>query len=651
MSWGCRWWTCEHWRSASDRRCEAISVKIVFSTTSFGFLRNFQWTIRRLADRGHTIHLLAERGDAVDGQKMASALVADYPSAITSGFLSANHHRIWHSLGMGLRASLDYWRYLDERWHESPKLRARAARLAPAAARAVPRIPLLGSRTGLALLQRLFRALDRVLPCAPDVVAFFERERPDLLLLTPLLYFGSHQVDHVRCARRLGIPSVVGIGSWDHLTTKGLLHEIPDRVLVWNEAQKEEAIELHGVAAGRVLVTGAQAYDHWFTMQPSADRAGFCHRVGLDPDRPLLLYLCSSSFIAPYEVGFVRRWAAAIRASGDERLKSAGLLVRPHPQNADQWRDVELGQEFGNAAVYPKAGVNPIGGAERADYFDSMYHAEAVVGVNTSGMIESGIVGRPVFAVQVEEFRATQDGTLHFRHLKNVEGGLLHLASTVEEHVDQIERSLADPERARRRARGFIQAFVRPHGLNASATERVVDELEAFARLPAPVPVPVSFTTRVGRVVLAPLAVVVMFAASDREKWRYLLIRLTRPVRDAIRPLRSWTRRALRFFRWLPRLTFRLGRRVVRAVFVRPAQLVAHRTRPVIRRLGSAGVHTSRWVRRYSKRAARAARRAVRLGVVRPAQWARRRGRFAAHAVRSWRRRAADEADERRASP
>ena len=38
-------------------------------------------------------------------------------------------------------------------------------------------------------------------------------------------------------------------------------------------------------------------------------------------------------------------------------------------------------------------------------------------------MIESGIIGRPVYTVQAEEFAATQEGTLHFQHLKNVDGG------------------------------------------------------------------------------------------------------------------------------------------------------------------------------------------------------------------------------------
>src|SRR5688572_28585109 len=160
------------------------------------------------------------------------------------------------------------------------------------------RMLIVGSGPGLAVLRRLFRAAERVLPPPDEVVDVFRRVQPDVLLLTPLLYFRSHQVDHVRCARQLGIRSVLGVGSWDHLTTKGLIHEVPDRVLVWNEAQKREAIELHGVAAERVVVTGAQAYDHWFATEPSEDRAAFCTRAGLDTSRPFFLYLCSSPFIA-----------------------------------------------------------------------------------------------------------------------------------------------------------------------------------------------------------------------------------------------------------------------------------------------------------------------------------------------------------------
>jgi hypothetical protein len=552
-------------------------MNILFSASSFGFLRNFQSTIRLLAGQGHRLHLVAERTDAIDGQKMVDALVAEHPG-ITFEILPPSRHRSWYALGGGLRASRDYWRYLDPRWQDAPKLRARAASLAPPLARGAARVPLLGARGSLALLGRLFAALDRTLPPSPDVDALFERVQPDVLLLTPLLYFRSHQVDHVRCARMRGVPSVLGVGSWDHLTTKGLIHEIPDRVLVWNEAQKQEAIELHDVPAERVVVTGSQAYDHWFSTQPSVPRDRFCSPIGLDPGRPILLYLCSSPFIAPYEVGFVRRWIAAIRNSGDPRLRGAGLLVRPHPQNARQWQDVELSREFDNVALWPKTGVNPIGGGARADYFDSMYYADAVVGVNTSGMIESGIVGRPVYSVVDAEFAATQEGTLHFQHLKHVEGGLLHLSASLDEHTVQLARLLADGTAERQHARRFIQAFIRPQGLDVPATPRVAGAvIEAAAERRAPARV--SNLTRLTRAALTPVAAIATLAAMDRAKLRAIVLHRTRPVRLMLRALTSRAIYAGRFARSVPKHAVRLGLVTARALVVDPVRWLRHRVK------------------------------------------------------------------------
>ncbi|HEV8396044.1 MAG TPA: hypothetical protein VGQ37_17310 [Vicinamibacterales bacterium] len=557
-------------------------MKILFSTSSYGFLRNFQSSIRRLAEQGHHIHLLAERSDTVDGQKMADALVAEHPDRITASFLRSSRHRLWHTLGTGLRASLDYWRYLDPRWDDSPKLRARGASMAPAFARRLPDWPILGSRAALAALTRLFHAIDRRLPPPAEVAEVFARERPDLLLLTPLLYFRSHQVDHVRYARSAGVKSIVGIGSWDHLTTKGLIHEVPDRVLVWNEAQKQEAIDLHGVPGERVVVTGSQAYDHWFDMGPSVDRDAFCARVGLDPARPILLYLCSSSFIAPYEAGFVRSWVQAIRASGDPWVRSAGLLVRPHPQNAEQWQPVDLAAEFANVSVWPKAGMNPIGGAARHEYFDSMYHAEAVIGVNTSGMIESGIIGRPVYAVQVTEFAATQDGTLHFQHLKNVDGGLLHLAGTLDEHVAQLARIPVEGEAGRQKVRRFIGGFVRPHGLDVAATPRVVAAVEDFAAAPPLAPASPPAGARLVRVLLAPVAVTLTLTTMDRVKRRAVILHWIRPARLFARGVFGRLVYLARLIRRLPRLGFRLAVGAVRLLVVRPALWARHRAKTAL---------------------------------------------------------------------
>jgi hypothetical protein len=455
-------------------------MKILFSLGSFGFLRNFEPAVRLLAQRGHDIHLVAERTDNVGGIKTLEVLERDYPERIRHSYARAQRDGRWLPLATQLRLTLDYWRYLDPRYDHSPSLRARGASQAPAIASSLSSSPLLASGTGLALMRRLVRCLERAVPSDGAAAALLRKEQPDLLLVTPLLYFGSQQVDIVRAARALGIPTVLGVGSWDHLTTKGLIHEQPDRVIVWNEAQRVEAGELHGIPGDRVTVTGAQAYDHWFIARPTLSRAEFCAKVGVPAGRPLFLYLCSSPFITPYEVGFVRRWIDAIRTSSDPELRRAALLIRPHPQNAQQWQDFDPAA-YDSVGIWPRAGANPVDKEARSDYYDSMYHSVAVVGVNTSALIESGIVGRPVYTVLTDEFAGQQEGTLHFQHLKNVNGGLLTVASTLEEHCGQLAHAVRRDGAPDPRTRAFIEAFVRPHGLSEPAADRFVAAVEAEA--------------------------------------------------------------------------------------------------------------------------------------------------------------------------
>ena len=492
-------------------------MNILFATSHFGFLRNFEFAIRALASRGHRLRLVADRGDSLGGSRTVETLCADFPALISVAQAPKIRDSPWQPLGSALRLTLDYWRYLHPRYAGSPKLTSRAASQAPGVASALARVPVLGSRPGLNALGRAVRGIERTLPIAPEVLRFLDAERPDLVLVTPLLYFGSQQGEYVRGARRLGIRSVLCVGSWDHLTTKGLIHAVPDRVIVWNDAQREEARVIHQIDPERVAVTGASAYDHWFVATPSVARDAFCAKTRLRPERPFLLYLCSSPFITPHEVGFVERWIAGIRASSVPELREAGILVRPHPQNAEQWAGVDLSR-FGNGSVFPRGGANPVDREARAEYFDSMFYSAAVVGVNTSGLIESGIVGRMVYTVLDEEFGSTQEGTLHFRHLQNVNGGLLHVARALPEHYAQLGDLLTGRTAIDDRARRFVEAFIRPRGIDVSAAEVFADAIEAEGSLGGVTPQGDSALAPLWRAVLSPLAVVTQATAHRRRE-------------------------------------------------------------------------------------------------------------------------------------
>lgn len=453
-------------------------MKVLFFMRSTVYVRNFDSTLRLLAERGHYVHVAAERHEVLDTTDLIGRLSRQYPTITYSSPPSPQVPQ-WVNLGVEARKAIDYLRYLEPEFREARKLRLRAEATAPVFLDPLVCQRLAQTGRGRSLFRRLLRVCNRAVPPDAAISAFIRQQRPDIVIVTPLVEPGSPQSEYLRSARALGIPTGLCVYSWDNLTSKGLIHDALDIVTVWNDAMKAEAVALHRVPEDRVVVTGATPYDHWFAWTPRTSRQAFCSRVGLSSQHPYLLYLCSSRFIAGNELPFVRRWVADVRgASG--AMRGAGVLVRPHPQNAERWQDADF-SDLENVAVWPRDGGNPVDDDTRANYYDSIYHSAAVVGINTSALIESAIVGRGVFTLLAPEFRDTQDGTLHFRHLRDVNGGVLHIASDLRVHVSQLEAALHNPVAAAAPCRRFVEAFVRPHGSEKTATPRLADALEAAA--------------------------------------------------------------------------------------------------------------------------------------------------------------------------
>jgi hypothetical protein len=480
-------------------------MRILFSMLHPGYVRNYELPLRLLADRGHDILIGFEQIKKQSEDRIAEALAREYPNVTVLGHELPKRKDGWAGAASLLRGLLDYSRYFDPRYEDAILLRERVkSRVVLAAPRAERLTRRWTSERSRRRWQKLLRAMDEALPPDRRIVDFLRTKAPDVVLVTPLVNYGSRQMDIVRHAQRLGYRLAVCVASWDNLTNKGLLRCQPDRLVVWNEAQKREAVELHDIDPASVVVTGAQPFDRWFAHQPSTTREAFCAKVGLDPGRPYLLYMASSPFIGgDHEVPFVRRWIEGLRARTDA-LSQAGILVRPHPQNAHPWAAVDFG-DLPNVAIYPRAGANPVTGDTRNEFFDSMFHSAAVVGINSSAQIEAGIAGRPVFTVLAEEFAGTQDGTLHFRHL--VDGGLLNVASDLDAHYDQLARCLEDPAAFAARTAEFIASFVRPHGVDRPAAPFVAEAIEELAAAPAPKPRRRRLRDRLLRTALLPLKV------------------------------------------------------------------------------------------------------------------------------------------------
>ena len=451
-------------------------MKILFLARHYTYFRNYASVLRELAARGHTVHAAVERDEAFGGLQLMQTLAAEYPG-ITYGEAPARAaDEQWRWAASLLRVGIDYFRYQHPLFDDTPRLRERSRDRTPELFVALSRLPGVG-RWLRRPITALLRSCERAIPGDAAIDAYLAEQRPDVVLITPLVDLGSSQIDYLRAARRMGIPTALCVWSWDHLSSKALIRDLPDRVFVWNEVQKQEAMDLHRVPADRVVVTGAQCFDQWFDRAPSRSRAEFCAAVGLPADRPFLLYVCSALFGgSPPEAAFVVDWIRHLRAAAPPRVRHAPILVRPHPSRLDEWSEIDL-RQFPDVVRY---GDNPVDDRSKADYFDSLYYSAAVVGLNTSAFIEAGIVGRPVFTVLLPEFYENQMGTIHFRYLRTAGGGLLNVADDLVAHGGQLDAALAE---VRTEQRPFVQVFVRPNGVDVAATPLFADGVEWMASI------------------------------------------------------------------------------------------------------------------------------------------------------------------------
>lgn len=472
-------------------------MKILFFMARPGHIRNYDSTLRLLAERGHTIHLAFSSSRPKQNEPpdivQAETLARDCPEVTYDDAPGRKRGDGWSGLVGQIRLWGDFARFLHPRYREAPLLRDRARRRLERGIRSSHSGPVASALVGLSrLLSRhqsrivaaaigsFCRRAAQAVPPSDVVTKYVRRHRPDVVLVTPAVEIGSAQAEYFKAAHSLEIPTGFCVASWDNLTNKGILRIVPDAVFVWNDIQRREAVELHHIPSERVVITGAPRFDEWFTRRPSRSDRELKQAAGLDPDHPYVLYLCSSPFIAPDEVTFVSSWLRAVRASEHSIVRMVGVLIRPHPQNAAQWSDVDL-EAFGNVTIWPRAAAQVTDDESKADFFDSIAHAAAVVGINTTALIEAAILGKRAYTVTAEDFSGTQQGTLHYHYLREEQGGFLHEAASVDESLAQMQALFDEGTEGLERTRRFVRDFVRPYGLDTPATPALAIAIEELA--------------------------------------------------------------------------------------------------------------------------------------------------------------------------
>jgi hypothetical protein len=442
-------------------------LKIVFVLHNPGVFRSFERTIQRLCQRGHRVIVLyGDSGKDVVVNRSLNRNLNQIPNLDAEPLKERKNYK----RRANIRELVNYANYFRGN-HPTPWEAKRWLRYVDQPFKKyIKRNAVFDKILGIKSVRYLLKQAERCLPVDDEIEAWLKAAQPDILIASPFIVPGSHEVEYIKASCKLGICSAVAVLSWDNLTTKGTFHIYPDKVLVWNEKIAEEAVRLHDVRYEKIFITGAPVFDFWFDMQPSMTYSDFCRCTGLDQTKPYILYLCSSKYIARDEHRYIKELFQAFQQS--QYRDRFQLLVRPHPLNARIWENANP-DEF---CIWPKESKWTDSDDVKQEYFNSIYHSSAVAGINTSAFLESAILDKPCLAIMDDRYKNKQTGLGHFKHL--IDGDFIEMTHGHAQTIQSFAKIINGRDDKKDNRIKFVNSFIRPSGIDRQASEVMADTIQ-----------------------------------------------------------------------------------------------------------------------------------------------------------------------------
>ena len=350
------------------------------------------------------------------------------------------------------------------------------------------------------LRKRFLRREERLLR-DPAAEALLRKINPALVVATYPINLPESVL--LRAARRLGIPTVIHLLSWDNITCKGYFPALADDYIAWGPIMKEEFIEYYGMDEERVYACGVPHFDQHVPFRKRLEAEGpgpgiaaeHLEKLGLQPDRPYLFMALSSPVFCPRGID-VAEWLARKVEEGayGEEMQ---LIVRPHPQNVQSnmadfsWLPRLQALESERVAVdYPDLVKSKLPWSMQAKDMErlSALLAGAAVTINfgSTVSIDALMVGRPVVISafdgdeQLPWWQSARRQMDYDYYKKLIDMGGVKVAYDYEQFDELLRSYIAEPE-ADREAREY--ALRRECGVpDGRATERVAEVLLKLAR-------------------------------------------------------------------------------------------------------------------------------------------------------------------------
>lgn len=295
----------------------------------------------------------------------------------------------------------------------------------------------------------------------------FDELEPIAVVLTHPM--ATHDYSTFMAAKKNKVKVFSVVKSWDNLR-KGITSP-GDLISVWNDINKEEAINLNGYLEPEVEINGAVSFDPFYDDKWIGEKDEFIKSLGFDPAKPLLTFATAGVYNLEYYGRDETHLAYDIidMLENNPKLKDVQLLIRLHPvSRLEFFLDVEkrypqLKFSYGNYM----SGTGWFTSEE--DYYHQinvLKYSDVIVTPCSSWVIESAIFDTPcvspVYSTQQPEIAAAQfDRFTLVRHFKPiVENNWVPISRSKEELETEIVDALYDVNKWAKGREDLVKNYV-----------------------------------------------------------------------------------------------------------------------------------------------------------------------------------------------
>ncbi|MEQ1500451.1 MAG: CDP-glycerol glycerophosphotransferase family protein [Parcubacteria group bacterium] len=295
---------------------------------------------------------------------------------------------------------------------------------------------------------RVFRFLDLTLVTDNYFDKYFEKYKPDLILLADL--FEDFETNFLRSAKKYKVFSIGLINSWDRVTARCILRILPDKFVVFNDVIKKEIVDTNYIDDKDIFVSGIPQYDMYF-KPPTVTKEEFFKKTNISLDEKLIVYsplggkfsdsdwdIMDMLYQMNSENKFGDRVKILVRFPPNDFVKDEDLVKRPH-----------LIYQYPGVRFSNKRNTDwDMTNVELEDLKNTLHYMSLMICYASSISVDSALVDKPVMNINFEvkeNVGLSKSPTIFYdmTHYKKVlDTGGIRLVNNKEELMDWVNKYL-----------------------------------------------------------------------------------------------------------------------------------------------------------------------------------------------------------------